>query len=178
MTGRTRKEASDRFRDALQEVLGCVSADGLIASSAGSPPDSPSRTLALIPIRNPTPLPGAARLSLGLTHEYTVAQERAGRWHAHTTSYVYHLHDDTGQIILGYHWHPETVSRVDAPHLHVYVNEPFGGRPLSRIHFLTRHITLADVIQFVVEEFQVVPRRPDWRNILERTRGALERPSI
>lgn len=174
MTGRTRKAANDRFRDTMQGVFACVARNGFLASTPGPASQPPTSTLALSSGIEPTALSGSTQLSLTVSHGYSVEQDSAGLWRVQTRSYAYHVYDAAGRRILGYHWHPGGRSRVQAPHLHVYVDESFGGRHLSRVHFLTGRIALEDVVEVLVEEFEVTPRRADWKATLHKTRELFE----
>ena len=87
---------------------------------------------------------------------------------------IYHLYDTEHRLILGYHWHPGGNSHVEAPHLHVYVTASFAGRDLAKRHFPTSRITLEDLAELLITEFEVAPRRADWRDVLARTRAVHE----
>ena len=51
------------------------------------------------------------------------------------------------------------------PHLHAYgVNESVE---LHKLHAPTGTITAGSVVRFLIEDLNVLPRRPDWQAILD-----------
>ena len=78
----------------------------------------------------------------------------------------YQLIDRLGRTILAFHWHPVGQSRVTWPHVHVYGRtEP---EELGKAHLPTGDVSLAAVVRMLIDDFGVVPVRPDWRAILAR----------
>jgi hypothetical protein len=71
--------------------------------------------------------------------------------------------------LFAYHWHPVGRSHETRPHLHI------SGRTdpaeLGDAHFPTGPITIADVVRFLIADFQVRPRRADWSRILDSATG-------
>jgi hypothetical protein len=77
---------------------------------------------------------------------------------------VFALQNAEGEDALAYHWHPQSISRVTWPHLHVgVVGHPFMS---ARTHVPTGNVALADVVRLAIEAFDVSPRRADWRTVL------------
>jgi hypothetical protein len=91
------------------------------------------------------------------------------------TAYSYQVFDRAMHEILAYHWHPNSLSSVRHPHIHLsnrlgnIAIEPFGTTiGLSEMHIPTGFVTLADVVRLLIAEFGVEPRRADWESIVEQ----------
>ena len=123
----------------------------------------------------------APYLLLDVSVEYTVAYlpEEAMRqpYRTVTTNYAYAILDLSGKELFAYHWHPEGVSHVKTPHLHFSGALPISlpmrpGSPeatelwMGHAHFPTRRIDLAQLVRFLIRDFDVEPRRPDWDRVL------------
>jgi hypothetical protein len=102
-----------------------------------------------------------------LSHEYAVrnAVQRRGWWEAVTVGWVYNILDHAGRTILAFHWHPSS-GRVTWPHLHDY--GAHDSVELHRLHPPTGTITAGSFVRFLIEDLDVLPRRPDWQAILDR----------
>jgi hypothetical protein len=92
------------------------------------------------------------------------------------TQYRYDVLDLSGQELFVYHWHPDGLSDVDEPHLHI-AREPFtlsASRPgrearslaIDKAHFPTGHVTIPQVIRFLIRDLGVEPRVADWERVL------------
>ena len=62
--------------------------------------------------------------------------------------------------------------RLLPPRCHLHVNADSGGlqdhaQPLRQLHLPTRRITLEQIVWHLVTDFDVEPRKKDWRQILE-----------
>jgi hypothetical protein len=73
---------------------------------------------------------------------------------------------DSGHEIFAYHWHPESVSPVRYPHLHLERGAEIGRAELTGGHLPTGRAALEDVLTFVIEQFRVRRLRNDWRDVL------------
>lgn len=85
--------------------------------------------------------------------------------------------NESGQELLAYHWHPTAGSRVRAPHLHVRASLLPTDSVLQSAHLLTGYVVLEDVVQGLIEELSIRPRRRhhhDWSSILEQSRREFE----
>jgi hypothetical protein len=87
--------------------------------------------------------------------------------------YAMSILDAEGREIIAYHWHPESISPIDFPHIHLTsrvsaFDVPKSGRPiaLGEMHISTGFVTLARVVRMLIEEFDVGSLRGDWRAIL------------
>jgi hypothetical protein len=120
-------------------------------------------------------------LLLDISLEYTIAflPEETMRqpYRAVTTNYAFAVLDLSGEELFAYHWHPEGVSHVTTPHLHFSGALPISlpirpGSPeatelwLGHAHFPTRRIELSEFVRFLIRDFNVEPRRPDWQLVL------------
>lgn len=91
-------------------------------------------------------------------------------WRTHTIAYDYSVYgaEDDPRERFSYHFHPE--SGVEFPHLHVNVRPVWVRKGLRKKHLATGRVSIEDFIQVLVEEFDVTPRRKDWRDVLEENR--------
>lgn len=119
-------------------------------------------TLGDIPVR----LQGAAPLALSVVHEYRIVPAASHRreWTGQVAGYRYEISHAGGPMILTFHWHPEGLSRVTMPHLHV--GGPIQGVDLAKAHVPAGVITLAGVVAFLITDLGVRPFRDDWRTVL------------
>lgn len=97
----------------------------------------------------------------------------AGRWRAQIIAYQYALLDRAGREYLAYHWHPEGVSHVAEPHLHLGPAAQVGATMLAAAHLPTGPVSLAAVVRLAVEAFAARPLRADWPSVLERAAAPL-----
>lgn len=173
MTGRTPAEAVRAFRGALQQAVSCVTADVLTVGRGGYAP-APFAHLLQLPSR-PVRLAGEVRIALTVNHWYHVVHDAGARrqWRVHTAGYLYALDNWDGREIIAYHWHPIGPSHVTTPHLHLGAGAGTLRRDLAQSHLPTGPIPLMDVLRLAIEAFAVRPLRPDWSEVLERTRSAL-----
>ncbi len=88
-------------------------------------------------------------------------------------AYPYRLLEPGGREILAYHWHPEGVSHLTYPHLHLSSRdrpiplEPVGQTiSLADHHIPTSHVTLVDIVRYLIVEVGVEPRREDWCDVI------------
>jgi hypothetical protein len=72
---------------------------------------------------------------------------------------------------LAWHWHPDS-GTMHEPHMHVYCGGQIGGDPISKLHFPSERVAFEHVVQFVITELRVPPRRDDWQSLIS---AALER---
>jgi hypothetical protein len=110
-------------------------------------------------------------LKLVLRHRFVVRRTEGNRglWTASTEEYVYQAIDERDDLIAAWHWHPMTqLAGDDAPwpHLHAY-----GAREtltLHKLHLPTGRVALEAIVRFLINDLEVVPRRADWRALLDR----------
>lgn len=126
---------------------------------------------------DPVRLPRTPPLFVNVTLRYTIttATSRHTMATIQVIEYIYSflLNDSPRSEFLAYHWHPRGNSRVYLPHLHVRDLALGEDSPLRRRHVLTGHITLVEVVQMLVDEFQVRPRKTHWPRVLADARRRL-----
>ena len=81
---------------------------------------------------------------------------------------MYEIRSAAGDLILAFHWHPSS-GRVTWPHLHAY--GVHVSVELHKLHAPTGTITAGSIVRFLIEDLDVLPRRPDWQAILDRHAG-------
>lgn len=124
----------------------------------------------------PIQLPRNGRLFLDMRVNFSIASLDGPDEHprAETTASTYRLLDSNGAEFLAYHWHPIGASPVTWPHVHVGRVEtrmfPSGDRlALAEAHLPTGMVSFAGVVRLLIDDLGVVPRRSDWRAILDET---------
>lgn len=176
MAGRTPQEAVAGFLAPLKAVVGCITSEGFVTryserdgyQLAASFQDD----FAIVTRRN------GQSLKLEFAHGYTLSQVQGerGLWTASTTEYIYEVADESDALIATFHWHP--VSRLAGdemrwPHVHAY-----GARDnltLHKLHLPTGRVSVEAVVRFLIEDLEVVPRRDDWHDVLDRHEEAFRR---
>jgi hypothetical protein len=79
---------------------------------------------------------------------------------------VYKIADVNAIDILEFHWHPKNSGRATWPHIHAYGTHE--SEELHKLHPPTGRVSIEAVVRFLIEDLDVVPRRADWRAVLER----------
>lgn len=85
---------------------------------------------------------------------------------------MYAVNDLTGRELFAYHFHPSGLSPTKTPHLHWSAATPIvmpmrrGSSAvfeldMSRAHFPTHHLELAELVRFLITELGVGPGRAD-----------------
>jgi len=168
--GDTPSAAVDAYVAPLQRSISCVTR-ALLGVAAGRYVSEKPHILTL--------LNGAERLSRGerpglvlsVSQQYQIVTFES-RYRVHTLSYAYKLDDaDDGHEIMAYHWHPQQYQAVQYPHLHLSYGARIGRDEFQKAHVPTGRIALEDFIQFLIEAFDVVPIREDWRDVINETRS-------
>ena len=169
MSGRTPQEAVRNFLTPLRAVIGCITSDGFVIRgprTAGQQQTAHFQAgYAILDRRN-----GQA-LSLELYHRYVVreAEGDRGPWTVSTSEYIYEVSDESDELIATWHWHPAIAQADDEahwPHLHAH-----GAREtltLHKLHLPTGRVSVEAVVRFLIDDLDVVPRRDDWRAVLDR----------
>jgi len=129
---------------------------------------------------------GHRDVQLAITEYYRIAPlpPDAGRnlYQIRLTYYAYTIRDRDERELLAYHWHPEGVSDVTAPHLHIPRVapiplprvDPARAVALGEMHLPTNRVLLEDVVELLIREFAIVPLRPDWQAALAASRSELD----
>jgi hypothetical protein len=110
-------------------------------------------------------------LKLELYHRFVVRRIDGGRglWTASTAEYIYRVSDARDDLLATWHWHPmPQLSGDDAPWPHVHVYGERDTLTLHKLHLPTGRVPLEAVVRFLILDLDVVPRRADWRAVLDR----------
>jgi hypothetical protein len=99
-----------------------------------------------------------------------VDAETRERFRVATEGWKYDILDDERRELLSYHWHPQ--GQRGFPHIHIgsvllSAEKHYLGKTFSALHLPTERISIEQVVRLLIEELEVVPRRPDWDGILE-----------
>lgn len=153
----------------LTAVIGCVTDEGVIARHPRQPEQARTARFqsgfAILDRRN-----GQA-LKLELRHRFVIQRSEANRglWTASTYEYAYRISDERDDLLAEWHWHPMTqLSGDDAPWPHAHAYGARDGLTLHKLHLPTSRVALKAVVRFLIVDLDVIPRRADWRSILDR----------
>jgi hypothetical protein len=118
-----------------------------------------------------------------MTQGYLVVQEPEARdvlrFRLSVTYYQYRIMANDGREIVAFHWHPGR-GGVNSPHLHVgsllidSIRHDLGRR-FSALHLPTSRISIEQVIEALITQFDVTPLRADWQSILNAGKATFER---
>jgi hypothetical protein len=169
LAGRTPEEAVRNVLAPLAAVVNCVTDQGFVSRRPRT--DDQWRTayfqggFAILDRRNGN----ALKLDIARRHTVSEAEGERGPWTVGTTEYIYEVTDESDEPIATFHWHPAAAQAGDEehwPHIHAY-----GAREiltLHKLHLPTGRISLEAVVRFLIVDLDVVPRRNDWSDILDR----------
>ncbi len=90
-----------------------------------------------------------------------------GLWDARIAAYEYRLSDLDDREIVGYHWHPDGASHVQAPHLHLGPAAEIGLTTLTTAHLPTGQVALGGVLRLAIDSLAVPSLRRDWDRMLD-----------
>lgn len=126
---------------------------------------------------DPVPLRGSTRVSLAVKMRYRIVQAEGerGPWQVSVAAYQYAFTDDAGREIVAYHWHPDGMSNVTAPHLHLEAGAHVGRLDLAASHLPTGRVSLESIVRLAIEGFSVSPLRREWQSVLSRGDEAFAR---
>src|SRR3974390_2806145 len=111
----------------LQRALACISGDVLRPS--GYEPAAAAHILTTT--RKPSRI-GGTDLYFDVAQWFYIIEDREnGPWRVTTAGYKYTLETEDGEEILGYHWHPESLSSHKEPHLHLGSGARIGRAELE-----------------------------------------------
>ena len=189
MVGSSSEEALDAFISRVRRTVQCVARAEVFGT--GDLLDRSLRSLTLVPhgggASRVTPLrrdDGRADLFLRIQEQFRVIRqsEDGGRepFRVEAVYYSYWILDRDEREILVYQWHPEGVSDVTLPHLHIPRvaplplprTDPPRSVALGDMHLTTNRVFLEDVVALLIREFAVRPLRADWHDVLDENRAA------
>ena len=162
MVARSARAAEDAYQARHQRALLCLTPT--VLGRVPAPADAP--VVLSLNRGEPARLPGPSGLALAVQVRFRPQQRGDGRdWTAETVGYIYALVGPDGEDLLAYHWHPEGLSRVTRPHVHIAaIRHPVVS---ARTHLPTGRAELADLVRLLIEELGVPPRRGDWSAVLD-----------
>ena len=173
MAGRTPAEAVEAFLAPLRLAVSCVTPAVLNVSGGYHATDRPHALV--LGNGDPVKLAGESRLSLSLRQNYRIVEFEGprGPWKVQTVAYAYRLDAPAGELIA-YHWHPQGLSTVTSPHLHLGAGAELGFALLQGAHVPTGRIAIEDLLRLAIGELAVQPLRDDWREVLEGAQAGYE----
>ncbi len=195
MAGASPEEAVDAFLARIRDTLDCILA-GTAFGSGNAEGSRHSLTLYIPGQEEPniarlTTHGGTGELLFRFAHLYTVGHvpddAQRGPYKVSTSFYQYKILDCDEREIVVYDWAPTGISLVRTPHLHIpiagsIVLRQREGSPredqktyLGSLHFPTARILLEDIVELLIREFRVDPRRDDWEVVLKENRRAVGR---
>ena len=173
MRARTPRAAVDDFLARLREPVSCLVARPLLAT--GHRVESRPQYVSLAPVNEPANLRrhrgGRITFSFRCEYEIVPAPDAEKRFEARLTGYWYEIGDALGRELIAFHWHPDSVSPVRFPHLHLTSQTPAiaiaegQSVSLSEMH-IPGSVSMSDIVRLLIVEFGVEPRRPDWKSTL------------
>ncbi|CAN5660458.1 hypothetical protein BH24CHL1_BH24CHL1_10600 [soil metagenome] len=94
------------------------------------------------------------------------------------TYYEYRIMADDGREMIVFHWHPGR-GGVNWPHLHVRSlmidsSRHDLGRRFSTLHLPTSRVSIEQVVEALITQFDVTPLRADWQRILDAGQSAFK----
>jgi hypothetical protein len=174
LPSRTPREAVERYANPIKYTLLCVT-DAILGYSGGIYPSPKDHNLSFV---NSPPIGrlSGTGLSLFFSQNYSIAQSSAGEqdWKVKTEGYIYRVDDESGAEIMSYHWHPST-EYPKFPHMHLKKGSEVGRGELTRCHIPTGRMSIESVVEFLIKDFHVMPRYPDWRDVIDENRTAFEK---
>jgi len=87
-----------------------------------------------------------------------------------TRAYYYGVRRDPDDLdsIISWHWGPLSDAAHPYHHIHTGVTDPLGKGKKLHIPGGGR-VTLEEVIYFLIDEWDVIPAREDWQEVLKET---------
>ena len=157
------------FAEAIQQAVSCVTVARFLPEGYRSTEEPYSGSLGR---GRPVSLGRDSELSVKVALRYRIVPEAVpgGGWIVQIVSYIYALADVVGVEFVAYQWDPYGRSPVTWPNVHLGPALGLILRRFMRAHLPTGPVALQDVIRVVITDLGVVPRRPDWELVLERTR--------
>ena len=177
MAGRNVNEAVNNYRDPLKEVIGCVTQPILLFSAGGGYRVGNEYSLALQK-GDPVKLGGEANISITMIQYFRPVEDVRkdyGPYRVSTRAYYYTIQDADGHEVLAYHWHPTAPnSNTPWPHVHLEYGAGVGRQELAGEHIPTGRVTVEDFVRLLLEVFKVPEQKPNWRDVLDRTKGRFD----
>jgi hypothetical protein len=165
LASRTPRAATLDFVSPFGEIFGCLTNVGFVARGSQSGGPYAARFLTnFVSLRQSRGL-GSLQFKVAVDYMINPAPERTGWREAAIAGWVYEIRDQAVSQILAFHWHPAS-GHVTWPHLHAYGTNDVVN--LHKLHPPTGPITTGSVVRFLIEDLDVLPRRPNWQAVLDR----------
>jgi hypothetical protein len=162
--GRTPTEASEAFFEPLRSALACITR-GKITPSRGGRSD-PHRDHSWTLNKGSASLTGGYTFTAGMIYKIIEDPEK-GPWRVTTLAYEHELVDANNRRMFALHWHPQGVSTVTTPHLHLGPGVLVDGCALTpKAHLPMPRATFEQAIRWVVEVIGS-PLCDDWADRLK-----------
>jgi hypothetical protein len=146
---RSPQAAREEFLAPLRRALSCLTDAQIFVPGGKHPGDVEAVALSEDPLQLRSARIGNVGFVLG--HQFKVIQDGRKSWRVTTTAYRYHLLSESGQELIGWHWHPATSGH---PHLHV------PAAPIDRrIHVPTGRVSIESVLRLLLTDLEVPPAR-------------------
>ena len=156
------------YQSRIQKILSCVSRS-VVRVTHGYNPNATTSQYLRLPGASPVPLAGIHDLMLNVQPYFRVLthETQGAPHHVEITGYRYIIYDGERKEILTYHWHPGRRSFHQAPHLHLGAGAGMSFKALeTKPHLPTGHVTLGEIIRFLINDLSVQPLRTDWNDVL------------
>jgi hypothetical protein len=166
LAGRTPQAAVTSFVEPLPDILRCITDVGFAAE--GRRPGGPYAAFFLGRTARLRRRHGLDPLSFRVALDYTIdaSTDRVGWWDTTIVGWVFEVHSSADRPIVDFHWHPRNSGRVTYPHLHAYGSN--DAVDLHKLHPPTGPVTASSVVRFLIDDLDVLPRRPNWQAVLDR----------
>jgi hypothetical protein len=167
VAGRTPHEAVTTFLEPLSQAVSCIT-NSVINVRGGYYASAEPHPLTLND-GAPVYIGDDLRLVVGLRYLVKQHTDASHLWHAGVVAYIYTVTDTMQREIISYQWHSTGPSPITFPHLHLGVGSRVGHDRVRQAHFPTEHVTLQSFLHLLITDFEVAPRRADWRMVLTQT---------
>jgi hypothetical protein len=170
--GKTPREAVKAYLEPLQKNVAIV-CKGVLRANNYDKLDQVS----VLTLEEPAPLHGRPNLYVSFTQQYKIIKDSEnGPYKVKTLYYSYAVETESAQEIAGYHWHPEGVSPVRFPHLHLGPAALIAREELNRkAHFPTGRVAFEEIVEFLIATFGVEPDRALWQELVEKTKSMFKK---
>jgi len=165
--GRTPAEAFRAFIEPLALAVSCAGQAKLTTSRGGRGDLGVLHSLTLNKAQG-MKIGGGLHLDSRIL--YTIIRDdrsTAQPFRISTRTYLHSIAAPAGELIAA-HWHPEGSSPFRDPHWHVgSAALAFSGVFSPRAHIPAPRTSLEGVIRLAIEQFEIAPRREDWKRVLD-----------
>lgn len=165
---RSEAEARRRYIHYLQISLSCVTASEILRPAQ---PDEREDSWRLVSSTDPMRLATSAGPDMLLTFEQTFHHgdhpKYPGESKVFTDAYSYRVRytERPEDALFAWHWHPEI-----RPECHIHIGAPHAtATDIHKKHVPAGRVAFEEVLVFLIDEMDVVPVRPTFREDLTDT---------